>query len=138
MTVNDRLKNLRSARGLEMYKISDATGININTLYSYEQEEKPVKPRPGKLKLLADFYGVTVDFLLTGADAPAAPVNWNEQPKWMEEFLKETRELSRKIDKMMEYQIEQTGEMIKMLGKTSGNHVTAMQVSWRNILPEVA
>ena len=62
-TIQERLWELRKDKGLNLEELSELTGISKSALGSYEKEN--VKEiNHGYLVTLADFYGVSVDYLL--------------------------------------------------------------------------
>ena len=63
MTIQERLKDLRSERHLKLEELATATGISKSALGSYENEEyKEISH--GSLVTLTKFYGVSTDYLL--------------------------------------------------------------------------
>ncbi len=72
------VKNLRMLRenmGLSQEKLAVLTGLTARRVFSYERE--PNEPDIETLALLADFFGVTIDFLVghTEDEAECAPSN---------------------------------------------------------------
>lgn len=66
-----KLKELRSKKSLTIAQVSEMLGINTNTYAKYERCERDVST--DTLSKLADFYGVTTDYLLgreTGEPEP--------------------------------------------------------------------
>ena len=64
MTLPYRLKELRQQKNLTQAKVADSLGI---TQQSYARwENRKVTPTPEKLSKIANFYGVTTDYLLEG------------------------------------------------------------------------
>ena len=62
-TIQERLWELRKDKGLNLEELSKLTGISKSALGSYEKEDfKEINH--GNLITLADFYGVSVDYLL--------------------------------------------------------------------------
>lgn len=57
-----KLKELRSKKSLTIAQVSEMLGINTNTYAKYERCERDVST--DTLSKLADFYGVTTDYLL--------------------------------------------------------------------------
>lgn len=55
---------LRDAAGLTDYKVSKATGIGRSTFTDWKKGES--KPKREKLEKIADFFGVSVEYLITG------------------------------------------------------------------------
>ncbi|MFC4403283.1 helix-turn-helix domain-containing protein [Gracilibacillus xinjiangensis] len=67
-TLSKRLKNLRERKGMLQKQVADKLGIKANTLSGYENGTR--SPDPKLLNDLADFYNVTVDYLLGRTDNP--------------------------------------------------------------------
>jgi transcriptional regulator with XRE-family HTH domain len=66
MTLGEKLKTLRHERGLYQRDVAESLGIAITTLSGYERNDR--KPNPETLRQLSDFYGVTIDYLVAGAE----------------------------------------------------------------------
>lgn len=62
MVFDDRLKNLREARNLTQKDVSEMLNINPRTYASYEKNER--EPNSEILIQFAEFFGVTIDYLL--------------------------------------------------------------------------
>ena len=60
--LGDRLKNLRTSKGLTQKQVAERIGIAMSTLSGYELEDK--HPSYFTLMKLARLYGVTTDYLL--------------------------------------------------------------------------
>lgn len=60
--IGDRIKSLREARLLTQAQVAEKTGININTLASYERNIR--EPRIEVITQLCDFFEVSSDYLL--------------------------------------------------------------------------
>lgn len=71
MNIGNTLTDLRKRKGLSRQNLADELGISVHTYIKYENES--VKPPYETLSKLADFYGVTTDYLLgreTGEPSP--------------------------------------------------------------------
>ena len=66
--MGDRLKQLRKARGLTQLAVQMKTGIEQALLSKFENGER-IPPTETLVKL-ADFYEVSVDYLLCRTDNP--------------------------------------------------------------------
>ena len=63
LTLPERLKDLRSERGLDISEVAEATGLSSSALSNYENDEgKDISHRA--ILALAKFYGVSTDYLL--------------------------------------------------------------------------
>lgn len=71
-TLGSKLSALRRARGLSQEQLAEAIGVSRQAVSKWELDA--AAPEIDKIKSLADFYGVTTDYLLrTDAEAPPAP-----------------------------------------------------------------
>ena len=62
-SIQERLWELRKDKGLNLEELSELTGISKSALGRYEKEDYK-EINHGNLITLADFYGVSVDYLL--------------------------------------------------------------------------
>ena len=62
ISVQERLKDLRVERGLNLEELSQKTGISKSALASYESDDNK-EINHGSLIALADFYEVSIDYL---------------------------------------------------------------------------
>jgi transcriptional regulator with XRE-family HTH domain len=58
--LNERLKNLRLAKGLTLQQVGDVFGISRASVSSWESGTN--QPDPRKLEKLADFFGASVNY----------------------------------------------------------------------------
>ena len=63
ISVQEQLKDLRVERGLKLEELAEQTGISKSALGSYENDDYK-EINHGSLVKLADFYQVSVDYLL--------------------------------------------------------------------------
>ncbi len=64
ITIQERLKDLRIERHLKLEELAELTQISKSALGSYENDVKKEISHKSILKL-ADFYGVSTDYLLS-------------------------------------------------------------------------
>lgn len=69
MTTFERIKQLSSKQGKSLQKVSEELGFGVNYLYQLKNQQ----PTAEKLKLIADYFNVSVDYLLGRAEAK--PIN---------------------------------------------------------------
>lgn len=62
MTFGERLKDLRTSKGLTQQDLADALGVGRATIAGYETKGK--QPDFDKLKWLSGFFNVSIDYLL--------------------------------------------------------------------------
>lgn len=71
MSLGKRLRQLREERDLYMTDLAPIIGVGKSTISGYENDKK--RPKMATLKKLADFYGVTVDYLLDREEETELP-----------------------------------------------------------------
>ena len=67
LTLQERLADLRNERGLTLSELAEKTQIPTTTLSTYENNDTK-EIYHGNLVILADFYGVSLDYLLGRTD----------------------------------------------------------------------
>ena len=79
MELKDTLKYIREKNGLTKRELCEKTGISERAYLTYEFGER--EPKIGVIAKLADFYGVTTDYLLGREPAPDpfADLNLNKE-----------------------------------------------------------
>ena len=75
MSLGERLREARQARGLTLEGVAAKLGTSYQTIWRYEHDER--KPPGASLFGLAAFYGRTVDWLLEQETTKAVPVPEN-------------------------------------------------------------
>ena len=68
MRMKTNLKKLRKARGLTQIAVQMGTGIDQSLISKYENGERI--PPTDVLIILADYYGVSIDYILCRTDNP--------------------------------------------------------------------
>lgn len=68
MTVYDRVKELASQRKMTVAEVEKALGMGLNSLYSWRKK----KPNSASLEKAADYFNVSVDYLLGRDEAKPA------------------------------------------------------------------
>ena len=69
MTIFERVKKLSEKRGKSLQRVSEELGFSSNYFYRMKKQQ----PTAEKLKLIADYFDVSVDYLLGRAEAK--PIN---------------------------------------------------------------
>lgn len=78
MSLNERLREVRSSLKLTLEAVAQRTGLGVSTLSEFEGGKR--EPRIGQLKQLADAYHRPVSYFLDEAVPPAELVLWRERP----------------------------------------------------------
>lgn len=102
MGFSNRLKELRKSKKLTQEELADQLNINRTSIVHYENSNSERIPRPERLYQIADFFDVSVDYLLDRAGGEEATED-------EEEFITDTGELS--LEELQEkYQLTVDGE----------------------------
>ena len=86
-------EELCKQRNIKPNKVSKETGVSTATLTSWKQGK--YTPKPDKLKLIADFFNVSLEFLMRNED-----VQWNPVEQTMDCTISLSEE---EQDLLMEY-----------------------------------
>lgn len=101
---SERLKRLRMEKGITQKELADRLHISRSTIAGYESLGK--EPDGEKLCALADFFGVSVDYLLGGTDSrePISPTPAASQRPVEAVIAGELGSLSdRQLDRLLGY-----------------------------------
>lgn len=116
MNFPQRLRELRESRGLSQEQLADSLNIPRSSLTHYEQDDQDRLPRRARLEAIADFFNVTVDYLLGRSKIPTPAVpndsgmayydggeSWTEEEKQLakaavEDWRKRKKEMEKKIN----------------------------------------
>lgn len=77
--------------GITAYRVAKETGITTATLTNWKQGK--YTPKQDKLQKIADYFGVTVDYLMTGKEDP------KEKPQELTE--RDERDIAKDLDNIM-------------------------------------
>lgn len=73
MTIFERIKKLANKQGKSLQKVSEDLGLSTNYLYRLKTQQ----PTAEKLELIADYFHVSVDYLL-GREEDVSWELWQE------------------------------------------------------------
>lgn len=88
--------------GVTAYKVSKATGIAGSTFTDWKTGRST--PKQDKLQKIADYFGVTVDYLMTGKDEPKEMAS--------ELTARDERDISRRLEKTLSDLERQQGALM--------------------------
>ena len=92
MIVKNRIKELREDRDLRQIDVADKTGIDQRTLSNYETGK--TNPDSYSIIKLAEFYGVSCDYLLGVSDYNVLD---------MKDIADELKKISTRLDALQKY-----------------------------------
>lgn len=85
-------EKLLKERGITAYRVSKETGVTTATLTSWKQGK--YTPKPEKMQKIADYFGVSLSYLMTGKeDSEKEPQLKPKDKKDIREILASTEEL---------------------------------------------
>lgn len=85
----NKIAEMRKQAGLTQSKLSAAIGVSRSTLAMYETNKS--EPDFNTISKLADFFGVSVDYLLGRAEK--SPAAQDAQPSHVDEFVRDFGDL---------------------------------------------
>ncbi|WP_346349597.1 helix-turn-helix domain-containing protein [Lactococcus formosensis] len=90
----NRIKKLRSKKNISTQELADATGIARSTLGSYET--RGINPNAEKAQILADYFNVSVGYLLGKTDTPGDIIKDYNYKQEIHSFIKDLDEANYK------------------------------------------
>lgn len=109
----NRLKELRKQKGLTQQGLADEISVSKITVLRWENEERQIKPE--KAQQLADFFGVSVGYLL-GYDVKLSGLQ-EQLLSSSQELVKSTKEVYSLLSSNLEIEIEGVIDLIDLLIK---------------------
>ena len=99
MTTLDRVKELCKSRGITVKGLEGKLDIPHNTIYQW----KRIAPSLDKIQKVADYFGVSIDYLLGRTEQKELPEDntvhtfaaHHDEDEWTEEELEEIEEFKR-------------------------------------------
>lgn len=80
-------EKLLKMRGITAYRVAKDTGITTATLTNWKNGK--YTPKQDKMKIIADYFGVTVDYLMTGEEIQSEENHYyiNDEARDMAQFM---------------------------------------------------
>ena len=111
--------NLLERRGLKASDVAKATGIHPSTFSDWKKGKS--KPKQENLKKIADFFGVTLEYLMTGKEAEGTPYYLNEETRAAAQFLFEHPEHRVLFDASRKLTPEDIQAIVKIINRIGEN-----------------
>lgn len=121
-------ETLLKERNVTAYRVAKETGIATATLSDWKNGRS--KPKQDKLKKIADYFGVSLDYLVGKTDIRKTPTEQNWKPQLTE---KDERDIQKKLTSMLEdldnsedtlmYDGEPMDDLTKELVRDSLEHI---------------
>ncbi len=79
----ERIKELAKARGITLGALEEKLGLSRNSIYTIKNK----KPSAERLQLIADYFGVSTDYLLGRTDNPRIATEADQGPDDIDEII---------------------------------------------------
>lgn len=97
MTLFERIENLRKAKGISQGKLEKELEFSNGSISKWKNST----PNPDRLKKIADYFAVSVDYLITGKEKEIPDVNTTDDFVTLIDFYNSSNEDGKK--RIMEY-----------------------------------
>ena len=104
MTTFERIESLRKSRNISQGNLEKELGFSNGSISKWKNST----PTPDRLKKLAEYFGVTINYLLTGEESELSDSKYyiNEETQEMAQAIFENKELRLLFDEAMDAQPE--------------------------------
>jgi len=109
---------LLQSRGITTYAVAKATGISQATFTDWKSGKS--SPKADKLKKIADYFGVPVDYLLTGENRIEKPVGGNADELSVLQKNPKFKMICEKLSALSPEALEIARAQIELLLKSQG------------------
>lgn len=90
MTFYERIESLRKAQNISQGKLEKELGFSNGSISKWKNS----MPTPDRLQKIADYFNVTIDYLMNGKESPQTPHS--------ELTSKDRRDISKELDRIMD------------------------------------
>lgn len=95
MTMFERIENLRKSKKLSQAKLENELGFSNGSISKWKNSD----PTPERLKKLADYFGVSIEYLMTGEEKEGGEDYFvNEETKKIAKAIFENEDLRKLFD----------------------------------------
>lgn len=109
-----RFEKLKEEKDVTSYAVAKATGITTTTLTNWGKGK--YTPKQDKLQLIADYFGVTLDYLVNGEEKE---ISLSEQADlWI--AIRHDKELMNALEKYMKLSDEKKKHVLDTIDMLSG------------------
>ncbi len=105
----ETLKRLREQKGVYLKEVAPVLGVSVGTVSNYEHGVHA--PDPDTLMQLADYYGVSIDYLIGHTDCPC-PISTINREIYGKYTVGQFLEL---LDRLSDQEVQYVVHFLKML-----------------------
>ena len=91
---SERLKALRKSKGITQEQLATIIGVERSSIGKYEGKSHIVPSDDVKYRI-AEYFGVTVDYLLGRSDSPTAPISETDLSDIEQKLIEDFRALNK-------------------------------------------
>lgn len=110
-----RFEKLKEERNVTSYAVSKATGITTTTLTNWGKGK--YTPKQDKLQLIADYFGVTLDYLINGKEKEKEKALPEQADLWL--AIRHDKELLNALEKYMKLSDEKKRHVLDTIDMLS-------------------
>ncbi len=117
-------EKLLKDKGITVYRVAKDTGLNAAMFTSWKKGD--YTPKQDKLQKIADYFGVTIDYLMTGEDPAQASTDGNgyyfdPEAAALADFAHKNPEYKVLFDASRKVKPEDINFVLEMIKRTSNN-----------------
>lgn len=113
MTVFDRIKQLADKKGVSVSRVATDLGFSENLFYQW----KKASPKSDRLEKVADYFGVSLDYLMGRTDNPVSSNSPDEYDDLVMMFRKNEMEIPEEKRDEYRHEVEKLMEFVKFTMK---------------------
>lgn len=113
MTVFDRIKQLADKKGVSVSRVATDLGFSENLFYQW----KKASPKSDRLEKVADYFGVSLDYLMGRTDNPVSSNSPDEYDDLVMMFRKNEMEIPEERRDEYRHEVEKLMEFVKFTMK---------------------
>lgn len=110
MTVFERIENLRKSQKISQGKLEAELGFSNGSISKWKKS----MPTPDRLQKLAEYFGVTLEYLMTGEDT-----RYSDEDALMDVRISEDWELKEAIKKYYSLDVRKKKHVIELINLLS-------------------
>lgn len=139
MNINFKLKQLRKQKGISQEEAAQSLGVSLSSYQKYEREKSSVTPSIDVILRIADFYGVSTDYLLGRSPLEALEVDISpvDDSEFLRQYMK-LPDLAKEIfvDVLAKLAQAQKSKKIRTVSKSDAKICAYHEDDYPDVSPE--